>query len=272
MKLKAKRLFLLDMDGTIYLGNRLFSGVPEFLDRVKSKGGKYIFMTNNSSRSVSSYIDKLKSLGIEAVREDFVTSVDATVEFIKRRHGEEAFLKKIYVMGTESFIEQMREAGFNTVSCIDGGADIVLCGFDKELTYKKLEDVCWLLSDSKNEPEYLATNPDWVCPTEFGYVPDCGSMCEMIKKATGKSPYFIGKPNPDMALLAMKKTGFSREETLVIGDRIYTDIACGANAKVDTCFVLSGEGTLEDVQSADTKPTYIVNDIAELLGRIEDET
>lgn len=272
MELKDKKLFLLDMDGTIYLGNSIFSGAAEFLSRIRSTGGRYIFMTNNSSKGVSAYIDKLDRLGIKACKDDFVTSVDATIEFLKKAHGREAFFKKIYVMGTRSFIGQLEDAGFKVTTCGDDEVDIVLCGFDRELTYEKLENVCKLLSSANKDLQYLATNPDWVCPTEFGYVPDCGSMCEMIRRATGKSPCFIGKPNPDMALLAMAKTGFDREETLVIGDRIYTDIACGASAGVDTCFVLSGEGTLEDAESSDIKPTYIVNDIAELLRRIKDET
>ena len=129
-----------------------------------------------------------------------------------------------------------------------------------------------MLSDKERKIDYFATNPDWVCPTDFGYVPDCGSMCQMIEIATGKKPYFIGKPQPDMALLSMKKTGFKPEETLVVGDRLYTDIACGVNANIDTCFVLSGEGTMEDLQKYNVKPTYILDNIEELLRRFRDET
>ena len=165
-------------------------------------------------------------------------------------------------------MDQMKEAGFNITTDESSDVEVILCGFDRELTYKKLEDICKMLSDKTRNIDYFATNPDWVCPTDFGSVPDCGSMCQMLEIATGMKPYFIGKPQPDMALLSMKKTGFSKEETLVIGDRLYTDVACGVNAGVDSCFVLSGEGTMEDLKKYDVRPTYILEDIKELLRRI----
>ncbi len=268
MELKDKKLFLLDMDGTIYLDDYLFDGVHEFLQKIREKGGRYIFMTNNSSKSVLAYIDKLKKLGIESCEDDFMTSVDATIEFLKDRYGSEAYQKLIYIMGTESFKNQMEQSGFKITTDESEDVNIILCGFDRELTYKKLEDICRMLSDKKRQIDYFATNPDWVCPTDFGSVPDCGSICQMLEIATGRKPYFIGKPQPDMALLAMKKTGFGPEETLVIGDRLYTDVACGINAGVDACFVLSGEGTMEDLKKYDVKPTYILDNIKELLRRI----
>lgn len=268
MELKDKKLFLLDMDGTIYLDDYLFDGVLEFLEEIKNRNGRYIFMTNNSSKSVTAYIEKLNKLGIPATKDDFMTSVDATIEFLKEKYGSMAFDKLIYIMGTQSFMNQMKEAGFNITTDESSDVEVILCGFDRELTYKKLEDICKMLSDKTRNIDYFATNPDWVCPTDFGSVPDCGSMCQMLEIATGKKPYFIGKPQPDMALLSMKKTGFSKEETLVIGDRLYTDVACGVNAGVDSCFVLSGEGTMEDLKKYDVKPTYILENIKELLRRI----
>lgn len=268
MELKDKKLFLLDMDGTIYLDDYLFDGVLEFLEEIKKRDGRYIFMTNNSSKGVSSYIEKLNRLGIEAKADDFMTSVDATIEFLKDKYGKEAFEKLIYIMGTRSFIEQMEANGFRVTTDESDDVEIILCGFDRELTYKKLEDICRMLLDKNRKIDYYATNPDWVCPTDFGSVPDCGSMCQMLEIATGRKPYFIGKPQPDMALLSIKKTGFKPEETLIIGDRLYTDIACGVNAGVDTCFVLSGEGTMEDLKKYDVKPTYILENIEELLRRI----
>ena len=268
MQLKDKKLFLLDMDGTIYLDDYLFDGVLEFLEEIKNRDGRYIFMTNNSSKGVSSYIEKLNRLGIEAKADDFMTSVDATIEFLKDKYGKEVFKKLIYIMGTRSFIEQMEANGFRVTTDESDDVEIILCGFDRELTYKKLEDICRMLLDKNRKIDYYATNPDWVCPTDFGSVPDCGSMCQMLEIATGRKPYFIGKPQPDMALLSIKKTGFKPEETLIIGDRLYTDIACGVNAGVDTCFVLSGEGTMEDLKKYDVKPTYILENIEELLRRI----
>ena len=197
-----------------------------------------------------------------------MTSVDATIEFLKAKYDTDAFKKLIYIMGTRSFINQMKASGFNVTTDESEDVEVILCGFDRELMYKKLEDVCRMLSDKDRNIDYFATNPDWVCPTDFGFVPDCGSMCQMIEIATGRKPYFIGKPQPDMALLSVKKTGFSPEEALIVGDRLYTDIACGVNANIDTCFVLSGEGTMEDLKKYDVKPTYILENIKELFRRL----
>ncbi len=268
MSLNDKKLFLLDMDGTIYLDDNLFEGVHEFLAAIRERSGKYIFMTNNSSKSVEAYVSKLASLGIEADKDDFMTSVDATIQFLSEKYGKAAGGKLIYLMGTKSFEEQMKSAGFNITTDISDDVEIILCGFDRELTYKKLEDISRMLSDKSRSIDYYATNPDWVCPTDFGYVPDCGSMCQMLEIATGRKPYFIGKPQPDMALLSMKKTGFEAAETIVVGDRLYTDIACGVNAGVDTCFVLSGEGVIDDIEKYKVKPTYIMQDIKELLAKM----
>lgn len=256
MSLKNKKLFLLDMDGTIYLDNDLFDGVHEFLKYIKDIGGKYMFLTNNSSKSVDKYIDKLASLGIESCKDDFLTSTNATILHLKKKNH-----KKIYALGTQSFKEQLREANLPITDEIEEGIDCLLMGFDTELTFKKLEDACILL---RNEIDYIATNPDWVCPTWYGFVPDCGSVSEMIFNATGKRPLFIGKPQPEMALLAMEKTGFSNEETALIGDRLYTDIACGVNAGINSIFVLSGEGTMEDLEKSDKKPTFVYKDIKTL--------
>ena len=265
-KLKKKRLFLLDMDGTIYLDNQLFDGTLEFLNHVKQTGGRYLFLTNNSSRGVDSYVEKLKNLGIQAEKEDFLTSVDAAVDFLKKRFGNAVRQKKIYLLGTQSFKAQMEAEGFRITETPDADTHVLLMGFDRELTYRKLEDASWLLTCG--EVEYFATNPDWVCPTAWGSVPDCGSMAQMLEHATGRLPYFIGKPQPDMALLAMERYGYTPEETVLIGDRLYTDIACGYNAGIDTIFVLSGEGTLEDVEKSDIKPTFIIDNIEEVYRRL----
>ena len=261
MSLRSKRFFLLDMDGTIYLDNDLFDGTLDFLSAVKASGGKYLFVTNNSSKSTDAYVQKLAKIGIESSEDDFLTSTDATCLYLKRYEG-----KKFYVSGTKSFEEQLRGSGVITTTDIEDDILGIVMGNDTELTFKKLDDVSRLLTE--RDLVYIATNPDWVCPTSYGYVPDCGAVAEMIKRATGKSPVFIGKPKPDMLLLAMEKFGYSKEETLMIGDRVYTDIASGYNAGVDTVLVLSGEGTREDAESADTKPTYIMNDIREVYEKI----
>ena len=262
MNLENKRFFLLDMDGTIYLDNDLFDGTLDFLSKVKEKGGKYLFVTNNSSKSTSAYVEKLGRIGIEASEDDFLTSTDATCLYLNENYAG----KKFYSVGTSSFNNQLVSAGVNiTTELCDDIFGIVLSN-DTELTFKKLDDVCRLLK--RDDIVYIATNPDWVCPTSYGYVPDCGSFAEMIFRASGKRPIFIGKPKPEMILLAMQKYGYSKEETLMIGDRVYTDIASGYNAGVDTVLVLSGEGTIEDAEASDTPPTHIMDNIRELWGKI----
>ena len=260
-KLNDIRLFLLDMDGTIYLDNDLFDGTLDFLGYVKKIGGRYIFLTNNSSKSVNKYIEKLASLGIKTTAEDFLTSTDATVLYLKKKS-----YNKIYAFGTTSFKEQLRDSGLPITDTLEDGIDCLCMGFDTELTFQKLEYACILLGRGV---DYIATNPDWVCPTSYGYVPDCGSVSQMLFNATKRMPKFIGKPEPDMALLAMEKTGYGKEETLVMGDRLYTDIACGVNAGISTVFVLSGEGTMEDVEASETKPEFIYKNIRQLYEEIK---
>lgn len=260
-QLSEKKFFLLDMDGTIYLDNDLFDGTLDFLAKVKNKGGKYLFVTNNSSKSVDAYVNKLERLGISACADDFLTSTDATVLYLNANHPG----KKFYSMGTRSFTEQLKNSGVNVTTELEDDIFGLVISNDTELTFKKLDDACILLGKGV---EYIATNPDWVCPTSYGYVPDCGSFAEMLEHATGRKPLFIGKPKPEMLLLAMEKYGYSKDDTVMIGDRVYTDIASGYNAGVDTIFVLSGEGTIADAESSETKPTYIIENIREVYKRI----
>jgi HAD hydrolase, family IIA len=260
--LRDKRLFLLDMDGTLYIGDRLFDGVPEFLRHVRSMGGRYLFLTNNSSRGVEGYIEKLRRLGIESAPGDYLTSVDATIRYLKAALPG----KTCYVFGTDSFLSQLDRAGI-PVTRDREQAEVLLCGFDTELTFQKLEDACILLN--RGVP-FVATNPDWVCPTWYGSVPDCGSVCRMLTTATGREPVVIGKPQPEMALLAMERTGFSPEQTVLLGDRLYTDVACGVNAGIDTVFVLSGEGTMADIDTYRIHPTWVYPDIGTLYRELEE--
>lgn len=258
--LKTKKLFLFDMDGTIYLDNDLFDGTIELLEYISSIGGKYIFLTNNSSKSVDKYIEKLDSLGIKSTCDDFLTSTNATVLYLNKKN-----YKKIYAFGTVSFKEQLRNADLPITDKLEDDIDCLCMGFDTELTFQKLEDACILLNRGV---DYIATNPDWVCPTWYGYVPDCGSISQILSTATKRTPIFIGKPEPTMAQLAMEKTGFTKEETVLLGDRLYTDIACGVNAGISTVFVLSGEGTLEDVEKSEVKPQYIMQNVKELYKKL----
>ncbi len=264
-RLRQKRLFLLDMDGTLYLDERLFDGAAELLRRIRQRGGRYLFLTNNSSRGCEAYVEKMRRLGIEARREDFLTSVDALILYLRDHGGED---KRYYVFGTESFRQPPRRAGFRLAESRDEPVDTLLIGFDTELTFQKLEDACILLGRGV---DYIATNPDWVCPTWYGYVPDCGSVCEMLFRATSRRPYVIGKPRPAMVEQAMRAARAAPEETVVVGDRLYTDIACGVNAGVDTVLVLSGETKAEDLAASEVQPTFVLRDVRELLELLGNE-
>ena len=257
--IKNLKLFLFDMDGTLYLGNRLFDFTVELLDKIKSSGGKYMFMTNNSSKSVSDYIKKLDSLGIKSTYDDFITSSQATAYYLKKHYSG----KTLYVCGTQSLKEELMANGFAITEELDK-TEVIVMGFDTELTFKKLRDVSELLLTRENIP-YIATNPDYVCPTEFGSVPDCGSVCDMLYNVSKRRPLVIGKPEPLMPLLAIEKTGYKREEAVVIGDRIYTDIKSGISAGTKTILVLSGETTREILEASPDKPTYVMESAKEIL-------
>ena len=258
--LQSMKLFLFDMDGTLYLGDRLYDFTIELLQTIRATGGKYLFMTNNSSKSVADYIKKLGELGIEATREDFITSSQATAYYLHKHHRGQT----LYVCGTESLKEELRREGF-TVTDDLSQVECVVMGFDTELTFQKLHDVSCLLLTRPGIP-YIATNPDLVCPTEFGSVPDCGSICIGIKNATGAEPVVIGKPSPLMPQLAMERLGISKEETCVVGDRIYTDIKSGLNAGITGVLVLSGETTREILEDSEDKPHLVLESAAEILN------
>lgn len=257
--LKNHNLFLFDMDGTLYLGDQLYSFTKELLAAIRGNGKKYLFMTNNSSKSVADYVKKLEKLGIEATEEDFITSSQATAYYLKLHHPND----KLYVCGTNSLKEELCKNGFVITENLDE-VDCIVMGFDTELTFKKLEDVSRLLLTRENIP-YIATNPDYVCPTEFGSVPDCGSVCDMIYNATKKRPLVIGKPEALMPELAMQQHGYNKAETVVIGDRIYTDIKSGLNAGITTILVLSGETTQEILDKSEDKPHIVLQDAGEMI-------
>lgn len=258
-RIKKTKLFLFDMDGTLYLGDRLYDFTKELLDEIKASGGKYMFMTNNSSKSVIDYIKKLDKLGIKAEYDDFITSSQATAYYLEKHHKG----ARLYVCGTESLKAELVRGGFEITEDLDK-VDLIVMGFDTELTFKKLHDVSYLLLTRKDIP-YIATNPDYVCPTEFGSVPDCGSVCDMLYNVSKRRPLFIGKPEPLMPILAMDKTGYKKEETAVIGDRIYTDIKSGLNAGVLSILVMSGETTYEILEASDEKPHIVLESAKEIL-------
>ena len=254
------KLFLFDMDGTLYLGKKLFDFTIPLLNAIRASGGTYLFMTNNSSKSVEDYIEKLQKLGISSTREDFITSSQATAYYLHKHHEG----KMLYVCGTESLKKELRSEGFSVTENLDE-VECIIMGFDTELTFQKLHDVSYLLL-TRPEILYIATNPDLVCPTEFGSVPDCGSVCAMIFNATGRQPLVIGKPAPLMPILAMDRLGFTKEETCVIGDRIYTDVKSGLNAGITGILVMSGETTPEILEESKDKPHIVLGNAGEILN------
>ena len=260
--LKKVKLFLFDMDGTLYIGDKLFDFTVQLLDAIKLSGGRYMFMTNNSSKSVEDYIKKLEVLGIKAEYNDFITSSQATAHYLKNNHPD----ARLYVCGTQSLKKELKGEGFAITENPDE-TDCIVMGFDTELTFKKLKDISYILCT--RELPYIATNPDYVCPTEFGSVPDCGSVCDIIFNATGKRPKFIGKPEALMPLLAMERTGYGKDQTAVVGDRIYTDIKCGINAGVLSVLVMSGETTQEILENSCDKPDIVLSSAKEILDFIK---
>lgn len=263
MILKDKKLFLLDMDGTIYLDKELFDGTLDFLEYVKKIGGRAMYLTNNSSKSVTKYIEKLASMGIKAEKKDFTTSAQATALYLQETHKNDL----IYVFGTQALKDEFKEYGLKITDVLCDEIKCLAMGFDTELTFQKLEDASILLNRGV---DYIATNPDWVCPTWYGSVPDCGSVSVMLCNATGRKPKFIGKPEPAMIDIAIAQTEFTKEQTIILGDRLYTDIASGSNAGIDTALMLSGESTMDDVKVFEGKaPTYIFDNIRSFLNAIQ---
>lgn len=254
-----KKLFLFDIDGTIAIDDDLLDGTVDLLHYIDRIGGKAIFITNNSTKSRKAYIEKFARWQIPTVAGQFITASYASVVYLRKHHRQD----KIFVLGTASLVAELREEGFLVTEEADSDTDAVLVGFDNELTYSKVEKACRLLLTHPDMP-YLATNPDLCCPTRFGSVPDCGAICRLLECAVKRSPVFLGKPNPIIVDICLAQTGFTREETLVVGDRLYTDIACGINGGVDTAVVFTGEASPEDCIETEYKPTYQFASVREL--------
>lgn len=252
-----KKLWLLDMDGTIYLENELIDGALDFLQRIRERGGRYVFISNNSSKSVADYVAKVRAMGIEADEDSFFISSQSTALYLNRHHRG----ARVYVMGTASLVEELRRHGIQAVTENSGHIDVVLLGYDTELRYQKLIDVCNIM---REDTVYLATNPDYVCPAKNGYLPDCGSMAVMLEYALHRKPKFIGKPESYMIEDVLEKFHIDKKYAIIVGDRLYTDIASGYHAGVDTICVLSGEATVEDIAAFAIQPNAILSSVKEI--------
>lgn len=254
-----KRLFLLDIDGTICRGDALLPGAGAFLQAIRRSGGQFIFITNNATRSTEEYIRLFRTLGVETDGRNYLTAAHATIRYLQDRYAGQT----LYALATDSFVKECRHNGLHlTTNAHDPAITGVLVSYDNALTYDKIKDVCLLLTTRK--VDYIATNPDLVCPVDFGFLPDCGAICNMIETATHRKPKFLGKPEPAMVHYALQAAHCPKEEALVVGDRLYTDIACGRRAGVDTALVLTGEATLADLAASPEQPTYLFPSVVEL--------
>ena len=268
---KVKRLAL-DMDGTIYLGSNLFPFTLDFLKSMRDNGIGYSFLTNNPTKSVADYLQKLAKMGIEAEEDNMYTTSLAAIDYIKTHYPT---AKRLFMLGTPSMVSQFEKAGFE--ACSDDPADVpdaLVVAFDMTLVYPRLCRAAWWASQGI---PYVATNPDRVCPTDQQVVlVDCGSICKCIEHATGRRPDIVlGKPDPNMLTGIMQRHGLQADEIAMVGDRIYTDTATAHNAGSVGVLVLSGETTLETAlavaEDARTNPApeffppdFIVRDIKEL--------
>ena len=249
------KCFILDMDGTIYLGNELFPFTKDFLKKVEDTGREYYFFTNNSSKSQQAYIEKLARLGIQIKKEQMMISSHVIIKYLKEYYDK----KSIYVVGTPSLIQEFESFDMNLT---EEDPDIVVLGFDTTLTYEKLSKACHYI---RNGCTYFGINPDWNCPMEGGtFIPDCGSMAKLIEASTGKFPEFFGKQSKHTLDYIIKETGYQPEEIAIVGDRLYTDIAVADGSDVTSILVLSGESTREDVEKSDVKPDVVVENLVEI--------
>lgn len=254
--LAKKKLFLFDIDGTIAVGNTLYEGSADLFAHIDAMGGAACFITNNSTKSNADYVKKFADcFHLQTDVKQFATAGYVTQLFMQEHFPG----KKIFVLGTASYIAELKKCGLHVTDTPEKDIACVLAAYDSELTYEKLTKTCEVLSTM--DVPFYATNPDLCCPIDFGFIPDCGSICNMLTASTGKKPVYLGKPAPEMVYLCEKAFGFSGEETIVVGDRLYTDILCGINAGVDTCVVYTGEATPEEVASSDYKPTYCFDTI-----------
>ncbi len=260
--IKDKKLFIFDMDGTIYLGGIPFDFAIEFIKNLRKNGKKVLFFTNNASHTSPFYLQKLSRLGYEPTADEIMTSGDVTFEFLSRyRAG-----KSVYMVATDELIEEYKAKGINVLNGVvenPQSADIVITGFDTSLTYEKLNIACRLI---RNGAEYLSTHPDFNCPTEDGFIPDSGAIAALVTASTGKTPTYFGKPYKETIEMIGEATGFANSEMCIFGDRLYTDIALGKKFGVCSVLVLSGETQQSDVDAAEEKdkPDFTFDSLADV--------
>ncbi len=256
-KLRKIKAFLIDLDGTTYIDGILLPGMPQFIDTLKNNHLKFMFFTNNSSQAIKTYSDRLNNMGFKVSENDILNSTVVTGMYLKEKN-----YKTVYCLGTTDFEQEISSFGLD----ISGEKpQCVVLSFDKTLTYEKLKNACKLINQGI---DYIATNPDLVCPTNDGYIPDCGSMIALIHAATGKKPKIMGKPHKPMIEMAQTRFAVSLAEIAIIGDRLYTDIRMGNDCGLLSILTLSGETKFNDLKNSDILPDIIIENIAELNKNI----
>jgi NagD protein len=251
----------LDMDGTIYKGGTLFPFTVPFLERLKNMGIGYSFLTNNPSKSTADYLKHLEKMGLPATEGELYTSAQATINCLKKNHPA---AKRLFILGTPSMVAEFEKEEY--ISIADDPSDepdAVVVGFDMTLTYSRLCRAAWWITCGK---PYAATNPDWVCPTDQPTIlVDCGSICAMLEKATGRKPdVTLGKPQPEMLDGILNTHHLQPFEVAIVGDRIYTDMLMAHRAGAFGALVLTGEATLSDAQKAEPKSDVTLENIEQL--------
>lgn len=258
-RLATVRGFLLDMDGTVYLSDRLLPGAAAFLDYTRRAGIRVLFLTNNSSRHAAHYAEKIAAMGLEVTREQILTSGEATARYLQRR----APGSRVAVFGTPSLEEEFRQHGF-TLDMKDPA--YVVLGFDQTIDYAKLTLLCDLVRAGL---PYIATHPDFNCPTATGFIPDIGAIIAFVEASTGRRPdAVIGKPNRPIIEMAADRLQLPVELLCMVGDRLYTDVAMGQAAPIKTVLVLSGETKPPDLAESPFQPDYVCADLAHLTARL----
>ncbi len=254
------RGFLLDMDGTFYLSDRLLEGALSFIHLLREQKKEFLFLTNNSSKQGRQYAEKISRLGLPVAEESVLTSGEATALYLSEEHRG----ADIYLVGTPPLEDEFRQHGFHLV---DKDPQFLVLGFDTTLTYQKL----WALCDFvRAGVPYIATHPDFNCPTENGFMPDVGAMIAFVKAATGREPdLVVGKPNRRIVDAAAAKLKLHVNELAMIGDRLYTDIALGPASGIITILVLSGETKIEDLENSPFQPDYIFENLAGVVDWLE---
>ena len=253
--LTGVKVIFLDLDGTIYLSSQLIPGTLDFLTRCSDNGVRVFFLSNNSSRSVADYVEKLRDFGIPCTEEDILLSTHDLLAWLSLNEVDET-----YLVGTEGMRSMLEDAGIATKS---EQPQYVVLGYDTEITYDKLQTASIHLH--RGVP-LVASHPDMVCPSPDGGLPDTGAYLALLKATTGVDPVHIcGKPNPRMILHKVEELGLRPDECAMVGDRLYTDIEMAARAGVCGVLVLSGETTLGDLEEAAQNPDLVVESVAELL-------